>query len=71
MNDIELTLRDEATFGNTPKENGMTAKRMRRSRPPSRRLHGDRTQIVALAEVNAVMTQNRISGRDMEMEVRQ
>ena len=38
---------------------------------PSGRLHGDRTKIVALADVNAVMTQNRISGRDMEMEVRQ
>ena len=38
---------------------------------PSGRLHGDRTKIVALADVNAVMTQNRVSGRDMEMEVRQ
>jgi len=71
LNDIELKLRDEATFGNSPKENGITAKRLQRSRPPSRRLHGDRTQIVALAEVDTVMTQNRISGRDMEMEVRQ
>ena len=38
---------------------------------PSGRLHGDRTKIVALADVNTVMTQNCISGRNMEMEVRQ
>jgi hypothetical protein len=37
----------------------------------SGRLHGDRTKKVALADVYAVVTQNRISGRDMEMEVRQ
>ncbi len=38
---------------------------------PSGRLHGDRTAIIALADVNAVVTQTRISGRDMEMEVPQ
>ena len=38
---------------------------------PSGRRHGYRTKIVGLADVNAVMTQNRISGRNMEMEVRQ
>src|SRR5208282_5414289 len=38
-------------------------KRAAAPRLPSRRLHGDRTEIVALADVNAVMTQNRISGR--------
>jgi hypothetical protein len=38
---------------------------------PSGHLHGYRTKIVALADVNAVVTQNRIGGRNMEMKVRQ
>src|SRR5580692_7785284 len=39
--------------------------------PASAHLHGDRTQKVALADVNAAMAQDRVGGCDVEIEVRQ
>src|SRR5258707_9564817 len=39
--------------------------------PASGHLHWDRTQKVALADVNAAMAQDRVGGCDVEIEVRQ
>jgi hypothetical protein len=39
--------------------------------PTSAHLNGDRTQKIALTDVNAAMAQDRVSGCDVEIEVRE